>query len=239
MTDIIPQEPPHGNTPATTFIYKLLDPETLEIRYVGKANNPDDRLKQHIAHSRHQAKETHAGYWIASLWKRGLKPILEIIEEVPFAIWEARELYWIEWHLQHGHPLTNTYFGGKGVSMIPPETREKMRKAHLGKKPTPEQIAKRASAMRGMKYKPMSEESRRNIGNAHRGLKLSKEAREKVAASKRGKKRVPFSEEWHRKHRDAMLGRKQSPEHVAKRTEATKRTKAMKRNPPNLPSLWD
>lgn len=247
MTDIIPQ---------TTFIYKLIDPETLEIRYIGKANDPADRLKQHIAHSQNQSKGTYVGYWIASLYKRDLQPLLEIIEEVPFAIWEARELYWIEWHLQHGHPLTNTYFGGKGVGMVPPAVRAKMAAAQTGKKRSPAAIEKFIAKKTGMKYKPWSEETRRNVGNSRRGRKYPPEFGAKVAAAKKGKKRVaPMTEEWRHNLGNATRGKKQSPEHIAKRTaprpskkhspearanisRAKKRANAMKRNPPDAPTLF-
>ena len=240
MSDIIPQDTLQGNLiPETTFIYKLIDPETQEIRYVGKANDPQKRLKQHIAHSQNQAKGTYIGYWIASLRKRGLKPLLEIIEEVSFAIWQERELYWINHYIQHGHNLVNTYFGGKGVGMVPPEVRAKMALARTGKKRSPEAVAKLIASKTGMKYKPISEEGRRNMGNSRRGMKYPPEFGAKVAATKKGKKRdKPMSEEWRHNLGNATRGKKQSPEHVAKRIESRLRTLAMRNSPPDTPSLW-
>lgn len=247
MTDIIPQ---------TTFIYKLIDPETLEIRYIGKANDPADRLKQHIAHSQNQSKDTHAGHWIASLCKRDLKPLLEIIEEVPFAIWETRELYWIEWHLQHGHPLTNTYFGGKGVGMVPPVVRAKMSKARKGKSPTPAAIAKAADARRGFRHTPEAKEKIAAARHGKTSYTPSPEVRAKISKAHRGRKRGPLPENRKREVSEFFRGRKQSPEHIAKRTaprpskkhspearanisRAKKRANAMKRNPPDAPTLFD
>lgn len=256
MDSILPDDSAGNLIPESTFIYRLRDPETQEIRYVGKANNPEDRLKQHIAHSQNQAKGTHAGYWIASLRKRGLTPLLEIIEEVPFSLWQERELYWINHYLQLGHPLTNTYFGGVGVGMVPPEVRAKMAASHTGKKVPREVVEKSAASRRGRTLSPEQKAKLSAAKAGKPGPPQSPESRAKVSASKVGKKREPFSEEWRRKLGDVTRGKKQSPEHIAKRAVARrgkplsaeqranvslgkKRANAIRNNPPNAPTLWD
>lgn len=40
----------------TTFIYSLKDPRTNEIKYVGKSNNPKNRLNRHIRESKINTK---------------------------------------------------------------------------------------------------------------------------------------------------------------------------------------
>lgn len=40
----------------TTFIYGLLDPRTKELRYIGKADDPNTRLAKHTKYSQ---KETN------------------------------------------------------------------------------------------------------------------------------------------------------------------------------------
>ena len=45
-----------------TYIYILIDPFTNQIRYVGKANNPKERYKNHK--NRCRDKNTHKRNWI-------------------------------------------------------------------------------------------------------------------------------------------------------------------------------
>lgn len=59
-------------------IYGLIDPTTRVIRYVGKANNPAERLRKHLRC--HQ--KCHRINWIQSLVSSGLQPELVILEEV-------------------------------------------------------------------------------------------------------------------------------------------------------------
>ena len=48
-----------------TFIYGLCDPETNEIRYIGKSNQPKKRLQDHIYSC--ERTVTHKNNWIKSL----------------------------------------------------------------------------------------------------------------------------------------------------------------------------
>lgn len=103
----------YGNM-KTTFIYKLIDPETNEVRYVGKSNNPKRRLAAHYNKARY--RPTHKFNWIKALKDKGLKPILEVIEEVSIDLWKGREKFWIKFYKQEGHNLTNYTQGGDGLS---------------------------------------------------------------------------------------------------------------------------
>ena len=55
----------------TTYIYTLTDPETFQIRYVGKANNISQRYKAHL--NRARKHQIHKKNWIASLRKKKVK----------------------------------------------------------------------------------------------------------------------------------------------------------------------
>lgn len=57
-----------------TFIYTLKDPITDEIRYVGKSDDPKNRLVEHLKKSKYN--KTHKNNWIISLLDKDLKPIL-------------------------------------------------------------------------------------------------------------------------------------------------------------------
>ena len=111
-----------------TFIYKLIDPVTKEIRYVGKSNNPKKRLSDHINCC--QYTNTHKNNWISSLLSIGQKPILEIIEEVPIKEWQKYEVYWIDKLRSEGNNLTNIDIGGNGITKHRYNTIDKLRLLH-------------------------------------------------------------------------------------------------------------
>lgn len=98
----------------TTYIYTLSDPRTNEIRYVGKTNNPAQRLKAHMNNCRD--KGTHKRNWIQSLRCLGLKPILEIIDEVPIESWQFWEQWWYQILKGWGFRLVNSTIGGDGLT---------------------------------------------------------------------------------------------------------------------------
>lgn len=62
----------------TVYIYGLIDPETKDVRYIGKANNPKVRYRQHIK-NKYQNNQHKQG-WINALYKKGLRPELSILE---------------------------------------------------------------------------------------------------------------------------------------------------------------
>ena len=68
------------------------------------------------------------------------------------------------------------------------ETKEKIRKSHLG-----------------MKYKPMSEIGKKNISNSHKGKKLSEETKNKLSEIRKG---IKHTLEWNRKVGLAHKGEK-------------------------------
>lgn len=95
----------------TTFIYTLSYPND-NIRYVGKSNNPKQRLRAHISFCKKH--KSHKNSWITSLLNIGVVPILDIIDEVPLDNWELYEIYWISQIKTWGFDLTNTSLGGDG-----------------------------------------------------------------------------------------------------------------------------
>jgi len=95
-----------------TFIYTLSDPNTKEIRYIGKSNNLNYRLKKHINESKN--KRTHKEKWVDSLIVKGLSPIIEILDIVDETAWSFYETYWISQFKTWGFDLTNGTSGGEG-----------------------------------------------------------------------------------------------------------------------------
>lgn len=109
------------------YIYSLCDPETKEVRYIGKTNNVKSRYNNHITSD----IKTHCCNWIKSLKNKGFLPEINIIEEVTIDNWIEREQYWISQYKN----LTNQTIGGEGLSGIraSEETKKLMSNNRIGK----------------------------------------------------------------------------------------------------------
>lgn len=94
-----------------TAIYKLIDPLSNEIRYIGKSVNPYSRFYRHIYEANKKGKKKYLYCWIKSLLNQGLLPIIEIIEWT--FNWKNREIYWIKYYKKK-YRLTNLSIGGEG-----------------------------------------------------------------------------------------------------------------------------
>jgi hypothetical protein len=96
--------------PQLSYIYGLKDPRDGLVYYVGKSNDPDTRLIQHLE----KRSNPHKIAWIESLEAEGLTPELVILETVDRANWKESERYWIALGREEGWPLTNILDGGEG-----------------------------------------------------------------------------------------------------------------------------
>lgn len=91
------------------YIYSLSDPETNEVRYIGRTiESPHRRYLKHISQSKNNTKKDYCHCWIKSLIKKNLKPHLNIIEET---FDTNREIYWIDYYRDKVR-LTNINPGG-------------------------------------------------------------------------------------------------------------------------------
>lgn len=61
------------------FIYALCDPDTMEIRYIGKANNMQRRFASHLQEAKRKSRPVQC--WIWSLVQSGRKPVMTMLEE--------------------------------------------------------------------------------------------------------------------------------------------------------------
>lgn len=118
-----------------TYIYTLSD--NSGIRYVGKSNNPEGRLRKHLKECK--MKRTHKEKWIFSLKESGKIPILEVLDEIDHSEWSFYESYWISQLKSWGFNLLNGTSGGEGSDGFrgrkhSEETKEKLRKISSGKK---------------------------------------------------------------------------------------------------------
>ena len=170
-----------------TFIYALVDPRTLKIRYVGKADNPYQRYCRHLI----DKYPCHRVDWIRSLLKIGLLPIQQILEECDKSEWEQKERYWIAFERKQGYDLTNGTDGGDG---------------YRGGKHT-EESKRKASDHSPMKGKHLSEQEKeiirqRQLGkpHPHKGQFFSDKSKRKMSRPARTK--PPVSKETMKKLKD-------------------------------------
>lgn len=107
-------------------IYKLIDPRTDEVRYIGfTISELNRRLDNHLSESRRFIKKnSHKENWIRELLNLNLKPKIELLEECSENNWEEREKYWIS----QFNNLTNKSKGGEAVNLGIKHSRERILK---------------------------------------------------------------------------------------------------------------
>ena len=94
-----------------TFIYALIDPTTDKIRYIGKSNNPKQRLLRHIKDV--YKTISYKNSWLRSLLSNNLYPELFILDEVSYEEWQFWEQHYISLYKYYGYTLTNMTIGGE------------------------------------------------------------------------------------------------------------------------------
>lgn len=97
-------------------IYTLKDPITNEIRYVGKTSNSLTERLQHHFYDLRRSKNKHKINWFKKLENLGLKPIIELLDEVDDNDWKFWERYWISQIKTWGFNLINYLEGGEGFT---------------------------------------------------------------------------------------------------------------------------
>jgi len=96
------------------YIYTLSDPNTNQVRYIGKTNNLERRYKRHTCKFTLVNENTFKSKWILSLLDDEKLPILEVIDECVDKIIDNLESYWISQFKCWGFDLTNMTDGGDG-----------------------------------------------------------------------------------------------------------------------------
>jgi len=152
-----------GEERHSAFIYALCDPTSSLIRYVGKSNDPQQRLRNHIytATSPSVCLETYSARWIRSILDRGDRPQLVILEETDQDGWPEAERRWIRVLRTAGCELTNATDGGDAGWSQSAETRQKISDAQKGRKQAPHVLEAAHAASRGRVHTE-DEKARRN-----------------------------------------------------------------------------
>ena len=174
---------PIKSLPNNNVIYILLEPETNEIRYVGKAVDLYSRIRNHYKPSKLISK-THKNNWVNKLLNEGKYFDVLVVEEVENEnhLNEA-EIKWIKYYKDLGCDLTNGTNGGDGGKM-PPESIERMRQSKLGKKLSEEHKFKISE---GNKGHIVTEETKEKLREARKTYIVSDETKQKMSDSRIGK----------------------------------------------------
>lgn len=94
------------------YIYGLVDPRDMRVRYIGKTIHLKLRFYQHM---KADAKNPFKDEWINELALIGLKPEMKIIDRCDDFDWQSRERFWIAEYRKTTPDLTNIEDGGSGV----------------------------------------------------------------------------------------------------------------------------
>lgn len=163
-----------------TKIYGLADPRTGHLRYVGKTVRS---LKERLAgHTEVRHRKFHNARWVNSLWNKGLRPEIFLIEEVS-GTGSDEERFYIAYFRSVGCDLTNATEGGEGWSPSA-EIREKLRAAATGR--------------------TKSDATKQKLRDANLGKRMSRESVERTRAKLIGRS---FSPETREKMRKAAANR--------------------------------
>ena len=184
-------------------IYGLVDPRDEKIKYIGKANNSYNRLKGHIYECKKENKTNNKKVnWIKTLVKLGLKPELEILDEVEESNWQFWEQWWIELFKSWNFDLKNSTKGGDGahdVSKRKKVSEETKKKRSIGlKRSYNNRDGYWKGKFRSKEFKEhmsligtgrkMSLESRKKMSESNLGRKMSLESKKKMSESHKGLK---------------------------------------------------
>ena len=190
-------------------IYALEDPETSEIRYIGlTATSLKARLGCHLSPSA-MSHKTYKNHWIKSLLKRGLKPKIILIDEVPVDQLRAVEKLSRSLYIaQIGARLTNLTDGGDGMLGYKhsPEVVERIRQQNLGRKMSEEAKQRISESKKGT---VCTQEHREKLSKALIGIPKTPAHAAKVGAANKGK---IISQDQRDRIAKALTGRKMSPE---------------------------
>lgn len=190
------------------YIYALCDPITEAVKYIGKTKDLNQRYSNHLRRNEHNRKSR----WIQGLKKKGLKPILIVLDYVPVSDWDFWEQHYVFLYRSWGFNLHNIELGGGRGKIFSQETLKK--KSVSATKNNP-------------KYwlgKKRSNETKKKISAGNKGKTHTKETKEKLSKLFKGRKNSP---DHIKKISNALTGKKLSDHHKKRLSEGHSRKKAI------------
>lgn len=161
-------------------IYALYDPDDpSHVRYIGKTDNVERRLSQHLQAALMRNLIRPSCEWIRMLALRGVSPGIRVLKTVPLEQWAVAERAEILAYRVDGHQLTNATEGGNGAWFPDPAARERHRAGVS--------VAMQSAAVQAKIRKPKSEAHKLALSDALSGRSLSDETKSRLAAARTGK----------------------------------------------------
>ena len=93
-----------------TWIYALICPLDKTVKYIGKANNPERRAKDHMIDQRGIGVKKLC--WLDELKRAGKKPELLLLDEVSADNWQYWESFYQDYYKSLGFNLLSSRSGG-------------------------------------------------------------------------------------------------------------------------------
>jgi hypothetical protein len=169
--------------PNKNVIYALLDPDTNEVRYVGKAVDLYTRIRNHYKPSR-LINKTHKNNWLNKLLNEGKYVNVNVVEQLNSeTLLNEAEKKWIKHYKTLACDLTNGTEGGDGGKMSL-ESIEKMKLKKAGVKLSEKHKQKISEANKGH---IVTEETRNKLSEARKTYVVSDETRKKQSEAHKGK----------------------------------------------------
>jgi len=163
-----------GETFKTVSIYALCEPDSLEIRYVGKAIDLEARMRSHAHESKSLKFHTRKVNWLRSLGTDA--PVVKVLAVVSRDNWEEEERYWIAKLRKQGCDLTNFADGGQ-TSPVEGKGHSEKTKAILSQKA----------------------KARGDVPPSRKGIVTSQKTKDKLsAAHKKNNHRPPLTGGWNK-----------------------------------------
>lgn len=145
------------------YIYTLSD--SSGVRYVGKTNNINLRLKNHINESKKNNRcYNYRTNWIISLINKDELPIIEVLDIVPDDEWMFWEIFWISQIKSWGFNLVNGTLGGENPPSFAGKTHSNQYKE-----------IRRKEIIKNNPTKNMNNDWKLKISESNKNRKLSKE----------------------------------------------------------------
>lgn len=169
-------------------IYGLADPDTGEIRYIGKTiHTLKHRLGRHIGDANRRHCNTHRSRWIRTLRK---PPTIRLLMTVQSVLGSYAEIYAIAVYRSLGYSLTNATDGGEGCLGLSPsaETRAKIR---ASKQRQIISATQRAQISRALTGRRVPDHVRAKISKANKGRIVSADVRARTSRTLMGHSHSP------------------------------------------------
>ncbi len=179
------------------FIYGLCEPETSDVRYIGKTIDVKSRVSSHLR----ERGRTRKHRWIQSLHARAMTPRVIVLEVVSDDRADDAENWWILFLRRQGYSIINHTDGGDGTPHLDQEARSRLSSSAKQVWADPVKRARQSAIAKKRWKDPLwrkkmlqalrSPACRQAISARLRGRRLSPEHIAKLPQNQKGRKLSP------------------------------------------------